>query len=367
MKLIKNIITATLISSILIPAQAKWFEVEVIAFSHNVDPTTINEDFEIQEFVEMTARQKDLLSNALLAPSDCPEPAVEIIAESQFDEFGFPIIPAEQQEEITEEIIRTPEEQAAYDTWLKQCEKPKTLNEFNKLPTTIVNSVLPEKDTTAYLLTSNELKLTSAFNKISNNPNYRTLLHTGWRIDIGNKNRMPAIKLIAGKNFGEKFNKNGWEHLKIAIPTEEINSQIDIQEPLNMAQNITTKSSNIENNFATTETNEIAKNIQLATPEPEIIKQPAVWEFEADLRIWLNTWLQMDIQTTLRKEGRKEPESALNIENQTTTLAAQPELKPYLFSYNIEQYRRMRSTEVHYIDHPLMGLIIKITPYSQRN
>lgn len=29
----------------------------------------------------------------------------------------------------------------------------------------------------------------------------------------------------------------------------------------------------------------------------------------------------------------------------------------------LRQHRRMRSSELHYIDHPLMGLIIKITPY----
>ena len=30
----------------------------------------------------------------------------------------------------------------------------------------------------------------------------------------------------------------------------------------------------------------------------------------------------------------------------------------------LEQTRRMRSGEVHYIDHPLLGLIIKFTPIS---
>jgi hypothetical protein len=29
---------------------------------------------------------------------------------------------------------------------------------------------------------------------------------------------------------------------------------------------------------------------------------------------------------------------------------------------NIKQRRRMRSNELHYIDHPLLGLLIKISP-----
>lgn len=32
-------------------------------------------------------------------------------------------------------------------------------------------------------------------------------------------------------------------------------------------------------------------------------------------------------------------------------------------SYRMQAHRRMRSNELHYIDHPLMGVLIKITPY----
>ena len=29
----------------------------------------------------------------------------------------------------------------------------------------------------------------------------------------------------------------------------------------------------------------------------------------------------------------------------------------------LRQHRRMRSNELHYIDHPLFGLLVRITPY----
>jgi hypothetical protein len=49
-----------------------------------------------------------------------------------------------------------------------------------------------------------------------------------------------------------------------------------------------------------------------------------------------------------------------------TTLVeeAQGPVYPYRHAVLLEQTRRMRSGEVHYIDHPLLGLIIKFTPIS---
>jgi hypothetical protein len=37
-------------------------------------------------------------------------------------------------------------------------------------------------------------------------------------------------------------------------------------------------------------------------------------------------------------------------------------LYPYRHAVLLQQTRRMRSNEVHYIDHPLLGLIVKFTP-----
>ena len=43
---------------------------------------------------------------------------------------------------------------------------------------------------------------------------------------------------------------------------------------------------------------------------------------------------------------------------------AQGPLYPYRHAVLLEQTRRMRSGEIHYIDHPLLGVIIKFTPVS---
>jgi hypothetical protein len=48
----------------------------------------------------------------------------------------------------------------------------------------------------------------------------------------------------------------------------------------------------------------------------------------------------------------------------TVVEEAQGPVYPYRHAVLLEQTRRMRSGEVHYIDHPLLGLIIKFTPIS---
>ena len=37
---------------------------------------------------------------------------------------------------------------------------------------------------------------------------------------------------------------------------------------------------------------------------------------------------------------------------------------PYRHAILLQQKRRMRSTEVHYIDHPRLGVVVKLTPLS---
>lgn len=51
-------------------------------------------------------------------------------------------------------------------------------------------------------------------------------------------------------------------------------------------------------------------------------------------------------------------------EEQTELEPAQP-LSPWRHAVVLAQERRMRSTEVHYIDHPLLGVVVKISPVTE--
>ena len=42
-------------------------------------------------------------------------------------------------------------------------------------------------------------------------------------------------------------------------------------------------------------------------------------------------------------------------------------VSPYRHAVLLQQKRRMRSNEVHYIDHPMLGLVVKLTPVAQED
>ena len=42
-------------------------------------------------------------------------------------------------------------------------------------------------------------------------------------------------------------------------------------------------------------------------------------------------------------------------------------MTPYLMSIPLEQNRRVKSDEIHYLDHPEMGMVIQIRKMAQPN
>lgn len=66
-----------------------------------------------------------------------------------------------------------------------------------------------------------------------------------------------------------------------------------------------------------------------------------------------------------RPEGPAETTSAARTEEDTAPEAAATPRYPYRHAVMLEQQRRMRSNEVHYIDHPLLGIVIKLTPLTE--
>ena len=436
MSALKYFLAPVLLATLSLPSQARWFEIEVLLFARNLDPTELDEDFSQSRFVPMKTSKLDLFSSILLAPTDCPEPEPEPINEGfleqniETDELGFPSTtePLTQQvlnqepppENLNEEMIsperasspawdeledgtafdefgfpidsnaepvRTAEEQAAYEQWLLSCQKPKQLNEFDLLPVTMTLSEVPETDETPYVLTSNDLQLIEALAKLARNPNYQPLLHTGWRMDIANKRQMPAIRLHAGQNFGQQFNADGWEHLEQFSFQDDVvqefeakttGAQVDgsptLQQPLETLEPLAPSISTEEALFDTDALiQELLTEQSAPFQEP---RQDAVWEMQTDIRIWLASWLHMEVQSTLRQSGRKtpqdlaeqiEPEAEQQAELESAgTLMANAATVPYLYRYHMDQFRRVRSEEIHYFDHPLMGLIIQIRAYTPR-
>jgi hypothetical protein len=60
-----------------------------------------------------------------------------------------------------------------------------------------------------------------------------------------------------------------------------------------------------------------------------------------------------------------EPAPYATSENDASEEPAAAPQYPFRHAVKLEQQRRMRSNEVHYIDHPLLGIVIKLTPLDE--
>jgi hypothetical protein len=82
--------------------------------------------------------------------------------------------------------------------------------------------------------------------------------------------------------------------------------------------------------------------------------------FETDLHMKLRTTRQEVIEQSPPPEESGGFGSFFGMAREPTPITIE---RPVLQDYRFFESRRMRSKEIHYFDHPLMGVIVKVTPY----
>ncbi|WP_413698753.1 CsiV family protein [Psychromonas sp. KJ10-10] len=118
------------------------------------------------------------------------------------------------------------------------------------------------------------------------------------------------------------------------------------------------------------------ENFAFKYPSQELGTGADKWAIDGNFKIYLNHFLYVDSQLIIRKEMTQEivqPPQAVEVINDENgvqiasptnlplndtppAIIKQRVLKEILFDQN----RRLRSEEIHYLDHPLMGIIIQI-------
>ncbi len=93
--------------------------------------------------------------------------------------------------------------------------------------------------------------------------------------------------------------------------------------------------------------------------EPIAAIAPEPPSLEGTIRISVGRYLHVELDL-LRRIKTAEPHAIEYAPPLADDYTAQT--RPYK-TYRMQAHRRMRSGELHYIDHPLMGVLIKITPY----
>lgn len=177
------------------------------------------------------------------------------------------------------------------------------------------------------LLARSQSQFASIINSISRERGTRSLLHMAWQQPMRGKSGSVPIRLFAGKDFSDTYHFDG---RKIVTPTQT--------EPMINAD---------------------------GTPMLAPVVSP-VWELDGTLNIYLSHYLYIETALNMRKEGRKLlPAMPSDAADTSATLTAPKVMTPFLMSVPLEQNRRVKSEEIHYLDHPEMGMVIQIRKMAQ--
>ncbi len=178
--------------------------------------------------------------------------------------------------------------------------------------------------------------------KLKNHAGYTVLLHKAWRQGDNGRGSAPIFHIRAGKDYSGSFNADGTEKgstTNVTSPVDGV-TEVAIDKPL--------------------------------------------YELDGKLQIYVQHYLYAEAQLDLRSPSTKEvivsdsvttqaPISTTeDITTEVTTddrnviagnlqsIEPQREVQTFLKDYRFDQKRRMRSSETHYLDHPLMGMIIQV-------
>jgi len=200
--------------------------------------------------------------------------------------------------------------------------------------TTPTPSTSQQQSEAFVLLGNSDKKLTRYANALKKDSRYRILFHEGWRQFISGQKKAPAILISGGSPYGNHYELEGSITLSVAqylqVQTNLWLSQFEInygQAPGDWPQ-LPQMPNKVRANILANYNNSMGD--QLAPQDPTAFDQ---WSLP----------------------------TALGSEDLLSSLS-----EPYLIKRiaTLKQDRRMRSSELHYIDHPLFGIVMQITPYA---
>ncbi|MDP2713655.1 CsiV family protein [Rheinheimera sp.] len=316
--------------------EQRWFEVEMIVFSQT-PATALQEQFDTVVTPVKPGRAIDLLT------SRYQPPLKNLLAE-------LPLCPVPQQFSIEYAVP-----QLAANLLCIFEPQPDAWQQRNLFEPRLTISTVPYPQQTAvvisgdavhqsvpYLAEAEALQLGDIAAKIQRQPGNKLLLHTSWRQAPVTERRAIASRWFAGQNLSAQFDYWGQPR----HPADVLNAGITAAEPAG------------SDNPATA--NELLTNIeqllQQLTANNQLPEQPVapldivtnnslalaslpdqVWQLDGLFKLHLDHYLFVNTEFNLR-------------------LAQQDKLQ----TVYVRQSRRVISGEIHYLDHPYLGIVLQI-------
>jgi hypothetical protein len=249
-----------------------------------------------------------------------------------------------------------------------------------------------------YLINNDSLQLHNIVRTLKRTKNFRPLLHMGWReAPLGRRKAIP-IRIFAGDNLALQHKKDLTAYQKaLAKDIEQeralatIYNTADYGEPdinkdqhqqqlqLQLQQRVEHIFSQIEAIpedaqavIATLDAPELALTIPADDKIPLMLTEPPTapvqpWSVDGFFKVHLNHYLYITADFNIMNMNLAEKASQAlrlsTLDEQLTeqALAGEKDYKPIRFQQN----RRVISGEVHYFDHPYIGMIVQIRKHKR--
>ncbi|WP_076409155.1 peptidoglycan binding protein CsiV [Shewanella sp. UCD-KL12] len=177
----------------------------------------------------------------------------------------------------------------------------------------------------AVLLSNEQNQFADIISKLSREKGNKSLLHMTWQQSMLPRHRAMPVKLFSGQDYSDRFELNGQ-----SVTPQETSSDIP------------------QFDF-------LGSSFSLNDDKP-------VWELDGTLNIYLDHYLYVETALNLREEGTK----VLEVMSRDADSDEGSRLTtPFLYAHLMKQNRRLRSDQIHYFDHPRMGMILQIRKMQQ--
>ncbi len=176
-------------------------------------------------------------------------------------------------------------------------------------PTNGINLTSVDNDTLWQPIPEDQYILNNIANKLKRSGRYRILKHIAWRQPTVEKKDSQPITILAGRDFSDQFPERAYRHVEFSDTASD--------------------SSSISN-----EVKELAGTINVVITRYIHLYSDLVYRLPRSNPTALNDALDREL---------------------------------VLVDYAVNSHRRMRSRELHYIDHPLVGILIEATPIEDGN
>tara|TARA_B110000438_G_scaffold293477_1_gene333400 strand:+ start:7231 stop:8766 length:1536 start_codon:yes stop_codon:yes gene_type:complete len=265
----------------------------------------------------------------------------------------------------------------------------------DKMPLLIDGKEDIDNDKT-HLLSKDSLQLDDIIQDLRYSKNFRPLLHMGWRQVARPEKESVPVKVYADDNFSADHKKqlayyNKQKNLYIAQAKETSNEQdpISIATIENQASNhqeeqiqaakkiriqevikqLSQVNENTEALLTELEVQELS--LKAASQNPLVSVPPVApvqpWYIDGFFNIHLQHYLFITADFNILDKNLSELATARLTENAPDVLPTKGKTSKPIQAKSIrfKQDRRVISGEVHYFDHPYMGMIVQIRPYTK--